>query len=204
MTYNEILHLKNIFRDDLMAKNIDDWIDDNFNKSDDFIYENNNCDYLNASTLSYYDSQIKMFSNDKKIHPLPKKFISLKMWPKVTNIHCWYCSCNFDTIPIFIPSSINQIETENEEHNLTVNGCFCSFNCAQSHINLYNKSYEDKINKGKMLCYLFKIFNGYHVGYIVPSMDKCELNIFGGNITLDQFRKENENRNQLMKTIYGK
>ena len=58
-------------------------------------------------------------------------FTSLNTWKKQNNIRCWTCDFTFNTIPIFIPISLKE---DNSQWNISVLGNFCSFNCACRHI----------------------------------------------------------------------
>jgi len=102
----------------------------------------------------------------------------IKQWPSKTNIKCWNCTRNFDTVPIGIPYKI---------HNniYYVKGCFCSFPCAYT----YNHYYEEE-NKWNQESLLYKLFRdcGYFgkMNYAPP---KEILIDYGGNITDEEYDK---------------
>jgi len=89
-----------------------------------------------------------------------------------TDIACWWCSCNFDNPPCFIPDKCI-------EGVYYVFGCFCSPNCAAA----YNLKIED-----------YKVWNRYSLikklyGVDVPIAPPREaLDKFGGPLTLEEFR----------------
>jgi hypothetical protein len=106
-------------------------------------------------------------TNVEKTHykALPKQFTSLENWPKSTNLLCWSCDRAFTKIPIFIPINIYK---ENDTQIMDTEGCFCSFNCAQSHINLYYEGIE-RDDKTRFLILLYEIINGESIKIIIPS-----------------------------------
>ena len=73
---------------------------------------------------------------NRKVHKMRTNFINSTTGQKLivekTNIACWWCSYNFDTVPCFIPEKFYADE-------YYVFGCFCSYNCAAS----YNLKMED-------------------------------------------------------------
>lgn len=48
-------------------------------------------------------------------------------WPTKTDVHCWYCSHQFDGVPVSIPVDF-------KDDWWSVRGVFCSFSCAKSFI----------------------------------------------------------------------
>jgi len=97
-----------------------------------------------------------------------------------TDIHCWWCTHQFDTLPCFIPDRFN-----NETY--FVFGCFCSLPCAMA----YNLSMSDQrvaIRHGllrKLYLPIFKIKT-------IPIAPQRELlKTFGGTLTIEKFRDVN-------------
>jgi hypothetical protein len=102
-----------------------------------------------------------------------------------TTTCCWWCCHQFDSIPIGLPEKYI-----NDTFHLY--GCFCSFNCAQA----YNLNTND--NKvweiysllnffKKKICDLNNIqYKNYD--YICSSPPRQSLNIFGGPLTIEDFR----------------
>ncbi|ARF11219.1 hypothetical protein Klosneuvirus_1_76 [Klosneuvirus KNV1] len=74
--------------------------------------------------------------NNRKVSKMNINFINSNNGQQIivekTNIACWYCSYNFDTIPCFIPEKFY-----NDKYY--VFGCFCTYNCAAS----YNLKMDD-------------------------------------------------------------
>ena len=119
---------------------------------------------------------------DVKIHNINNNKIE---WMTTTNTSCWWCCHQFDSIPIGLPEKYI-----NDTFHLY--GCFCSFNCAQA----YNLNTND--NKvweiysllnffKKKICDLNNIqYKNYD--YICSSPPRQSLNIFGGPLTIEDFR----------------
>ena len=81
--------------------------------------------------------------NIKKYNNIPSIFNNIETWVKHSDLKCWYCHLNFELTPIFIPKLIDK---SNNGLSIHTKGCFCSFSCAMSYINLHNKDIYDKIN----------------------------------------------------------
>jgi hypothetical protein len=99
-----------------------------------------------------------------------------------TDIACWWCTCNFNTPPCFIPEKV----VENTYH---VFGCFCSFNCAAA----YNVSIDDyKVwDRYSLIKKLYNnIYNNNNEILVAPPRES--LNKFGGPLTIEQFRRNNQ------------
>lgn len=96
-----------------------------------------------------------------------------------TNIKCWHCTYNFDSVPCFIPDKfINGI--------FHVFGCFCSFNCALTYnLNFLNDS---RVNTRHSLILLMfhKIFGKNKVLTYAPKKEL--LTDYGGPLTITKFR----------------
>ena len=110
-------------------------------------------------------------------------------WLSSTSIHCFWCAHPFTTIPCTLPHrKINDV--------YHVFGNFCSPECAAS----YNfNNYDDRsIEKYSLLNSLYrKIYNNkeYIVELAPPQMS---LRIFGGTLTIEQFRSYNKNNNKIL------
>ena len=106
-----------------------------------------------------------------------------KNLPKQTNIHCYWCKHSFNTKPISCP--IKYVHRPKEHY--ICDGIFCSFNCCLAFINdnqhlpLYEYSYN-------LLKHIHsKIFDINT--FIKPSPNWRLLNVFGGNKSIEEFRK---------------
>jgi len=116
-----------------------------------------------------------------------------KSWVKRTDICCWWCAHQFDTVPLGIP-----VEFDGEIFK--VRGCFCSFSCLTS----YNKD-----SKESGCYYLIKAFYKALVGKVFDenvseAPPKEMLCIFGGPYSIKEFRNKSETFNGSIKTSYNK
>lgn len=111
-----------------------------------------------------------------------KKVRNKTNWARKTDIVCWHCTYNFNTTPCSIP-----YEKKNKEY--TVYGCFCSFNCAKAYLLSF-----DGNNKWEKLQYLNQLYYEIYGEYcdIKPSHPKEVLIKYGGTITIDDYRKYND------------
>jgi hypothetical protein len=114
-----------------------------------------------------------------------KEFSTNNEWPQKTNIKCWWCCHNFETLPLGIP-----IKIYNDEFYLK--GCFCSFNCILSYVN-------DNINKYKydniypnIKSLRYKLTNKLINEYLTPAPPRESLKIFGGELSIEQFRSSSQ------------
>jgi hypothetical protein len=132
-----------------------------------------------------------MYFTEVKVYPIDLKLFDKQnneLIPKKTNIHCWWCTYQFDTFPTYLPEKYFKDE-------FYVCGCFCSFNCAGA----YNLSLNDnKIwERYSLLKQLYYIINKDKIS----SMVDIEINIagpkellekYGGTMKIDDYRKNSK------------
>jgi len=94
-----------------------------------------------------------------------------------TDIACWWCTYNFDTIPYIIPE-------KHYQNKYYVYGCFCSLPCAAAHI-LDNNDY----NTGNRFSLLKKLYNLGIAHHILPAPSNKVFKKFGGNLSIEEYRK---------------
>jgi len=114
-------------------------------------------------------------------------------YPQQTNIHCWWCCHQFDSHPIGIPTKYDKISK-----TYKVIGCFCSFECAFAHCRDKNK----KVYLSDFRVFYEKVTgeDGRHILSIRPAPDKWILKMFGGELSIEEFRASftNGTRFQIM------
>jgi hypothetical protein len=95
-----------------------------------------------------------------------------------TKIACWWCTCNFDNVPCFVPEKY-------VNGKFYVFGCFCSYNCALSYI---MKDDEYKVsNRVSLIKRLYsELYETKEPLY--PSPPKELLNKFGGPMTIEEYK----------------
>jgi hypothetical protein len=109
---------------------------------------------------------------------LPSFFTGLSKWINKTNLKCWYCDLNFDNPPVFIPRVIEKGGAD--DYSISVHGCFCTFCCAASHIDLYYQKICNNIEAMEMLKFLYKLFTGKAVKEILRAPSKFLRTSYGG------------------------
>ena len=114
-------------------------------------------------------------------------------WPESTNIYCWWCCSPFTNVPCALP-----LRKKNEEY--IVSGCFCSPECAAAW-NFDNSDSEERWERNSLLNVIYKkVFENKNIN-IKPAPPRQSLKIFGGNLTIEEFRKNNCNYNKNYKIV---
>jgi len=97
---------------------------------------------------------------------------------------CWWCCHPYDTEPLSMPYRYDQ-----KRNKFYTTGNFCSWSCMKSFA-------IDKhgITRGSIICGNMVIMRKQmygKIGSIRPAPFRYKLNVFGGDITIDQFRENN-------------
>lgn len=132
---------------------------------------------------------------EKKLKLIQYEFLdanSRKCWPTNTHIYCMWCCHKFDGIPISIPQKYY-----NEK--FYVYGNFCSFNCASSYI--FNKNDDFMWKHYNLLNLLYKKISNNQNKKIKLAPPKEVLKIFGGYLTIEEYRNELLTGNKEFKVI---
>ncbi len=91
---------------------------------------------------------------------------------------CWWCCHPFNTEPLSFPNKY-----DNRTEKFSTSGTFCSWNCMKA----YNL---EKQNNGKTTMNIMmmrkKMYNS--VGRIMPAPSRYSLKVFGGTMTIEEFR----------------
>lgn len=119
-----------------------------------------------------------------KTIPMNISFIDNKNGKQIicekTNIVCWWCTYNFDTLPCFIPERYS-------DGVFYVFGCFCSFNCALAYnLNLNDYKVPDRYSLIKKLYLLIKGTNDEIL--VAPPREILEK--FGGHVSINEYRRK--------------
>lgn len=97
-----------------------------------------------------------------------------------TNICCWWCCHNFDTIPCFIPDRyIND--------KFYVFGCFCTYNCAMAY-NSNMGDYRVPLRNSLIKELHNRVFNTTDQIHLAPAKELLQK--FGGPMTIEEFRNK--------------
>tara|TARA_B100000900_G_scaffold101218_1_gene83821 strand:+ start:647 stop:1183 length:537 start_codon:yes stop_codon:yes gene_type:complete len=131
-------------------------------------------------------------NEDNFYKKIPNKFTDKLFWLKHTNINCWYCSCIFSNTPVFIPKNIEY--DNNDILFYKTYGCFCSFNCCISYINLKYPISGDLHNNVYKKQMLYKLYTNFYpdkkITEILPSPERNLLKKFGGHLTDEEYQNK--------------
>ena len=157
-------------------------------KKNNIIKEEEDNDEINNEIIEDINTCIS--NNDinkicyKKLKSIQYEYIDAnhkKIWLQNTQIYCMWCCHPFDGIPVSIPQKYNN-------NKFYVYGNFCSFNCAASHIFSKNDDYMWK--QYNLLNTLQKKISNNNWKKIKLAPPKEVLKIFGGYMTIDEYREE--------------
>lgn len=129
---------------------------------------------------------------DVKLVPMNISFVDNKTGKSIlcekTDIACWWCTYQFDTLPCFIPERFVGNSDNKSENKFFVYGCFCSFDCATA----YNISLGDYkvFDRNSLIKRLYQMITG-KTDDIVIAAPREVLTKFGGHITIEEYRKGN-------------
>lgn len=197
------------FQNKIVVENAQDNCSDTNSISSNYNKKNNKQEQLNELNNSQYNNIIKKLKeeNDKLkkylIDVTPMYFTEVKTYPvnlklfdvdgsnyvmKYTNIPCWWCTYNFDWLPVGIPEKY---------HNDTfyVWGCFCSFNCkAAYNLNINDNRVWERYTLMKQLYYIINKDNIVSIAEIEinPAGPKELLEKYGGPMSIDVYRKNSK------------
>ena len=149
-----------------------------------FDIEEKNIKYNNLSLKKRKIKSLMVYYNE---------YNKRKEWPKTSDIKCFWCCHNFDCIPCAIP-------TKYQNNNFYVYGNFCSKECAAA----YNFDMNDNNvwERYGLLNYLYSIIYENKDLKIKLAPSRLCLNIFGGNLNIEEFRKCNDNYSLNYKVIF--
>ena len=105
-------------------------------------------------------------------------------YPKKTHVLCYHCCHKFSTQPISLPYKY-------ENYKFFVKYVFCSWECM--------KTYNSDMNNSNS-CYIYsliqKLYFEIHkkIKYINFAPPKSVLKDFGGTMTINEFRQNNNDR----------
>ncbi len=125
---------------------------------------------------------------------IPKKFVNVEGWPKISNLKCWNCDQIFQTYPKFVPMNPERDKDGNDVCDSI--GNFCEWNCVVRYIN-EKYSYNEQWDLLKLVCVFAAKFTGRRREKIMPSPDKTEMKQYCGEegITPKQYREKMEQIN---------
>ena len=145
------------------------------------IYNKINMMTFSEEKVEYTESDKRETNKKRGFFEIMHEFIHTDNWLDKTDISCWWCCHQFDSVPIGLP-----IKYDNNKKKFHVKGVFCSFSCmlAYKKDNPHYKSKQDLIN------FLYTKLTGTFLLDInlCPAPPRCSLKMFGGELSIDQFR----------------
>ena len=96
---------------------------------------------------------------------------------------CWWCTYPFDSVPICVP-----FKYEEKKSKFYLEGYFCSWQCGKAYV--LDKNSADKFNQCTLITLLHKRMSG-KISSIKAAPSRFNLQKFGGNLTIEQFRQNN-------------
>jgi len=107
-----------------------------------------------------------------------------------TDVACWWCCHTFDNLPVCAP-----LDYDGRYSFFKVVGCFCSFNCSKAYIMKEFKS------DTSMISFLFKKLNS-KMEYIEPAPPRIVLKMFGGDISIEEYRESFHSLSKIQVNLY--
>ena len=109
-----------------------------------------------------------------------KVFVESKNWLDKTDVCCWWCCHNFDTVPIGIPVDYNS-----KTNKFRVKGIFCGFSCLLAYKTSDNTFGTTKIDS--LIIFMYKKLTGK-----LPNRDSRKNVLFTTDLS-DIFDENNDN-----------
>ena len=128
----------------------------------------------------------RLFSHTLTLDPTP-----LSSWPQHTDVHCWNCCHQFDTVPVSIPRSTTSIS---KKSYYEVYGVFCSLNCAKKSL-LENHSHDQQqlLMQLNELCVNVYGMDTDSVFNAKEAPPRIFLKMFGGHMDIEEYRSKSVN-----------
>ena len=128
----------------------------------------------------------KEIKGDKQKKIIYSKLSELEKSLNTNNIYkksdCFWCTCGFDSPSIYIPSGVFK-----EKYN--VYGCFCSPECACSHLFKENIDQTIKYERYQLLNLLYSKVYQYERNIKFAPNPYYLLEKYMGNLTIDEYRQ---------------
>ncbi len=170
--------------DSLFLKSSTDINNDLLSNKSEINLQSDNLNCVNSTIKSSKEEKIdeiedKIFNLKFELHKLLKNSsINIEKSEFSKNTKCWWCKNCFKTEPVSLPECYF-------ENKFYCYGNFCSYNCAHS----FNLDTNDNVWKKNSLLHLM-YFKTYKTNInIVQAPHWSSLKEFGGNLTIEKFRK---------------
>jgi len=181
---------------EMITNNLENLQIKNNNNNNNTNNNNTNTNIISSSNTNNSIISSKKVVYKKKVHRILNHFIDelngSKKWPEKTDIWCWWCCHPFESAPIPCPIKYDQITGRFE-----IKGIFCSWGCCAAysvenyksltHVYTFKKKLvqEEEGNEESRM----RTIGGEK---IKTAPNKIALNVFGGPLTIEEFRKYSE------------
>ena len=196
--YNEeINHLDNLMPTQMNLLDIPE-------ENTDLFYSYETKETETSNTVSYKNIENSNKYYEEKPNKVIKKNLKNIMyefihsnkenvWPEKTNIHCWWCCHPFANTPCCLPEYY-------KNGKFYVYGVFCSFNCCASYN--FSKNDEEIWERYSLLNLMYKKLYNEKIVRIKLAPPREILKIFGGYLSIEEFRENLEHHSKIFKLIY--
>jgi hypothetical protein len=132
------------------------------------------------------DEKQQELNRKKGFFEILYKFVHNPDWLHTTDVSCWWCCHEFDSVPIGLP-----VDFYARSKKFRVKGIFCGFACMMAFKNDSTK--YDK--KDALIKYMYKLLTGEsnYNSNIKPAPTRWCLKKFGGDLTIEEFRNASKN-----------
>lgn len=183
----DVLHKDEIFISNLLT-------DEKFDSIEKSRDNNTNlCDQHNANSHDEHNTNsCDQLNNRKKgFFRVMNDFVLNEEWLEKTNISCWWCCHGFENVPLGLPINYNATNKK-----FRVRGVFCGFACMVAYHN------DKSMGFRHLITFLYNRLTGVNITdiAITPSPPRSVLKIFGGELSIEEFR-DSVNQHKIYKMI---
>jgi hypothetical protein len=128
----------------------------------------------------------RLFSHTLNLNSSPND-AKKSTWPEHTDICCWHCCHQFDTVPISVPRIMSSSGGKTNQYE--VYGVFCSVNCTKKFV-LERKGFDQSqvlLQLNEMCCSVFGM-DSNEVFTAKAAPPRFFLKMFGGHMDIEEFR----------------
>lgn len=124
-----------------------------------------------------------------KSYTLPHIYYGKDTWLQNCDVKCFYCDRFFDTMPLFVPKSIEK--SIDGKFYMPREGCFDTWPCVAKYISLQYPNYTDFQEKMSMLLFLYENMTGEKLISIPYNISKYDMIYYTGQLTSAKWSKKN-------------
>tara|TARA_Y100000991_G_scaffold179527_1_gene142017 strand:+ start:2072 stop:3520 length:1449 start_codon:yes stop_codon:yes gene_type:complete len=190
-----VVNNNNIIEDNFEIKHVDSWLND---EDASFINNNQGIDKIMDHIKQQRKDELDNLNFKAPKTKVQKCLVQMEQmnkhcnWPSSTSIYCWWCCHPFNGPPCALPCNI-------KDNVFSVLGIFCSPECAAAYNFNDTSSGTDLWERYSLLNLLYrKVYTDNNIKIKLAPPKEC-LKIFGGNLTIKEFRLNNANFNNTYK-----